>query len=154
MNFEPEIQKIYDSLEPKQKAFIDAYLTNGYRGTQAALTAKYSEKSVKQIATENLSKPSIRAVLDSVISSAAIRAGITHDFLFQEQLEILQACKEGKSTDSGRLDAGNANIALAHLAKLAQLAPEVVKSTNEHFHYASDNEKLMEERIAKHLKGE
>jgi phage terminase small subunit len=45
-------------LTPKQKAFADEYIKCG-NATEAARKAGYSEKAARQIATENLSKPSI-----------------------------------------------------------------------------------------------
>jgi phage terminase small subunit len=43
-------------LTPKQQAFADYYIQSG-NATEAAIKAGYSEKTAKQIATENLSKP-------------------------------------------------------------------------------------------------
>ena len=45
-------------LTPKQKAFAEEYIKCG-NATEAARKAGYSEKAARQIATENLSKPSI-----------------------------------------------------------------------------------------------
>lgn len=50
-------------LTPKQKAFADEYIRNSGNATQAAITAGYSKKSAKSIATENLSKPAIAAYI-------------------------------------------------------------------------------------------
>ncbi len=47
-----------DKLTPKQKAFADNYIELG-NATEAARRAGYSEKTARQIGTENLSKPSI-----------------------------------------------------------------------------------------------
>lgn len=49
-------------LTPKQKAFADEYLICG-NATEAAKKAGYNPKSARQIATENLSKPSISAYI-------------------------------------------------------------------------------------------
>ena len=49
-------------LTPKQKAFADEYLICG-NATEAARKAGYKAKSARQIATENLSKPSISAYI-------------------------------------------------------------------------------------------
>lgn len=51
------------SLTPKQKAFCDEYLANGYNGTQAALKVGYSKKTAYSIAGENLKKPEIKAYI-------------------------------------------------------------------------------------------
>lgn len=45
-------------LTPKQKAFADYYLETG-NATEAARRAGYSEKTARQIGTENLAKPYI-----------------------------------------------------------------------------------------------
>ena len=45
-------------LTPKQKAFADYYLETG-NATEAAKRAGYSEKTARQIGTENLAKPYI-----------------------------------------------------------------------------------------------
>lgn len=45
-------------LTPKQKAFADYYIECG-NATEAAKKAGYSKSAARQIATENLSKPSI-----------------------------------------------------------------------------------------------
>ena len=49
-------------LTPKQKAFADEYLICG-NATEAARKAGYNPKSARQIATENLAKPSISAYI-------------------------------------------------------------------------------------------
>lgn len=51
------------ALTPKQKAFCDEYLANGYNGTQAALKVGYSKKTAYSIAGENLKKPDIKAYI-------------------------------------------------------------------------------------------
>lgn len=47
-----------EELTPKQKAFADYYIECG-NATEAAKRAGYSDKTARQIATENLTKPSI-----------------------------------------------------------------------------------------------
>lgn len=49
-------------LTPKQKTFADEYLICG-NATEAARKAGYNPKSARQIATENLAKPSISAYI-------------------------------------------------------------------------------------------
>ena len=51
-----------DKLTPKQKAFADYYIELG-NATEAARKAGYSKKAARQIATENLTKPSILAYI-------------------------------------------------------------------------------------------
>ena len=47
-----------EELKPRQKAFADYYIECG-NATEAAKRAGYSDKTARQIATENLTKPSI-----------------------------------------------------------------------------------------------
>ena len=50
-------------LTAKQQRFCDEYLID-LNATQAAIRAGYSEKAARQIATENMAKPSIREYID------------------------------------------------------------------------------------------
>ena len=50
-------------LTPKQKAFADEYIKSG-NASEAARKAGYSGKTARQIATENLSKPSISKYIE------------------------------------------------------------------------------------------
>ncbi len=51
-------------LTPKQDAFVKAYLLNGGNGTQAAITAGYSEKTANEQAAQNLAKLSIKNAIE------------------------------------------------------------------------------------------
>jgi phage terminase small subunit len=50
-------------LTPKQDAFVKAYLLNGGNATQASIDAGYSEKTAKEIGSENLTKPNIASAI-------------------------------------------------------------------------------------------
>ena len=67
-------------LTDKQAAFVTAYFECGYNGTAAAIKAGYSPASARQIATENLSKPAIRAALEE----RAKTHGLTEDGVYRE----------------------------------------------------------------------
>jgi phage terminase small subunit len=60
-----------DNLTDKQRAFINAYITNGFNATQAALTAGYS---VRQSGAENMSNPVIREAIDAYFAEHAMSA--------------------------------------------------------------------------------
>lgn len=49
-------------LTPRQQLFVAEYLIDG-NGARAARSAGYSEKTARQIATENLSKPYIQSAI-------------------------------------------------------------------------------------------
>lgn len=52
-----------NKMTAKQKRFCDEYLID-LNATQAAIRAGYSEKTARQIGTENLSKPSIKEYIE------------------------------------------------------------------------------------------
>ncbi len=78
-------------LTNKQKTFINAYLANGFNATQAAIKAGYSEKTARQIGSENLTKPVIRAAIDERLS--------THVMTADEALARLSAQARGSMID-------------------------------------------------------
>lgn len=67
-----------DDLKPieewtdKERAIVDQYFELGLNGTQAAIKAGYSKKSARQIASETLSKPYIRAEINRRLSLMAM----------------------------------------------------------------------------------
>lgn len=62
------------NLTHKQRAFVLAYLANGFNATQAALTAGYSEKTAYSIGSENLKKPEIKQAIDSFFEENTMSA--------------------------------------------------------------------------------
>lgn len=71
-------------MTPKQKAFVRAYKTNGGNGTQAAISAGYSEKTAEVIATENLRKPIIKQALEEEEKKIQQRYEYTLDDMVRE----------------------------------------------------------------------
>lgn len=53
---------------PRQFEFVKCLSLNGRNGTKAAIEAKYSEKTAKEIASQNLTKPIIIAMLEELES--------------------------------------------------------------------------------------
>lgn len=70
-------------LTEKQKRFVEEYLID-LNATQAAIRAGYSTDSARQIGTENLSKPSIRAYIDREMAERSRRTGISQDRVIRE----------------------------------------------------------------------
>ena len=50
----------------RQFEFVKCLILNGRNGTQAAIEAKYSEKTAKEIASQNLTKPIIIKMLEEL----------------------------------------------------------------------------------------
>jgi phage terminase small subunit len=73
-------------LTDKQRAFCEQYLID-LNATQAAIRAGYAKKTARQIGTENLSKPVIKAAIQRAMVKVAEKASITVD-------EIIAGIKE------------------------------------------------------------
>lgn len=69
-------------LTEKQRLFIVEY-TKSCNGTKAALAAGYSKSTAKQMGVENLSKPSIKDVLDQITNDRASRGLLDGDLLME-----------------------------------------------------------------------
>lgn len=78
-----ETRKPKKKLTLKQQKFTKELLKSG-NGTQAAIKAGYSERSARQIAAENMTKP----VIQSTIQSAAEKLGINPEYVLGNLKEI------------------------------------------------------------------
>jgi phage terminase small subunit len=65
-----------DNLTAKQKRFCEEYVID-WNGTRAAIAAGYSEKTAKEIASENLTKPNIKDYIEQVREDLEKQAGIS-----------------------------------------------------------------------------
>lgn len=100
-----------DNMTPKQKGFADYYIELG-NATEAAIKAGYSKKSARQVGSENLSKPYIKAYIDERLKemeSKRIASG-------EEVLQYLTKVMRGEEKDQFDLDA-----ALQDRTKAAEL---------------------------------
>lgn len=70
-------------LTEKQQRFVEEYLID-LNATQAAIRAGYKPSSARQVGTENMSKPSIRACIDQAIAERSKRTGINQDRVIRE----------------------------------------------------------------------
>lgn len=89
-----------DKLTPKQKAFADYYIECG-NATEAAIKAKYSKKTARQIGTENLSKPSISEYIAERMKAVEEKRIATGD----EVLRYLTSVMRGEEKDQFDLEA-------------------------------------------------
>ena len=81
----------------KQKRFCDEYLID-LNATQAAIRAGYSEKTARQIGTENLSKPSIDEYIKNRMAEKEAALIANQD----EVLKYLTAVLRGEAYDNNR----------------------------------------------------
>ena len=74
-------------LTAKQKRFVEEYLID-LNATQAAIRAGYSPNSARDIGSENLTKPHIRARVDEALAERSKRTGINADRVVRELARI------------------------------------------------------------------
>lgn len=87
-------EKAVNTMTPKQQKFCDEYLISG-NATDAAIKAGYSPKTAKQIATENLSKPNVKAYIDGQL--AQLHSSKIADA--EEVLRYLTSVMRGEHTE-------------------------------------------------------
>jgi phage terminase small subunit len=111
-------------LTPKQEAFCQEYLVD-LNATQAAIRAGYSEKTARQIADENLSKPYLAARVQELMAARAERTQLSADWVLDRLKEVAERSmqrepvrdRSGKETGEYRFDSSGANRALELLGK-------------------------------------
>lgn len=91
-------------LTPKQKAFANYYIECG-NATEAAKKAGYSENTARQIATENLSKPSISDYIQERMAQQDANRVASAD----EVVRFYTSVMRGEVKDSFGLDASLAD---------------------------------------------
>ena len=97
------------NLTPKQQRFVEEYLID-LNATQAAIRAGYSEKTAKEIGSENLTKPNIAKAIAEAQEKLSNKAQVTVEMIVQGLLNEAKDLSEG-STQSARVSAW------AHLGK-------------------------------------
>lgn len=97
-------------LPPKQRLFIEAYISNGFNATQAAITAGYSEKTAYSQGSRLLKNVEVKNAIQQRMKEAAMSAdealyrlslqaaGSMEDFLDVEgnNIDLVKADKRGK----------------------------------------------------------
>ena len=81
------------ALTGKQCRWVDEYLVD-LNGAAAAVRAGYSEKSARAIASENLTKPYIQAVLQARQAALASELHVTRQGVIQGLLEAVNMSRE------------------------------------------------------------
>jgi phage terminase small subunit len=92
------------TLTPKEESFCREYVANNGNATKAAEAAGYSKKTARQIGTEILTKPSIKARLKALSAKSVAKSEATAERVVEE-LAILALsdiadfveCEEGEA---------------------------------------------------------
>lgn len=96
------LKKVVNTLTPRQQKFCDEYLISG-NATDAAIKAGYSPKTAKNIGSENLAKPDLKAYIEAQL--AALHSEKIADAT--EVLEYLTSVMRGKHTEEVPLLCGD-----------------------------------------------
>lgn len=83
-------------LTAKQRRFCNEYLID-LNATQAAIRAGYSEKNARNIASENLAKPNIKAYIDERMAEKESQLIATQDEVLKYLTSVLRG--ESQSTE-------------------------------------------------------
>lgn len=76
----------------KQELFVSEYLIDG-NGARAARSAGYSEKTARQIATENLSKPYIQAAIAAKQQETAVKLELRKEHVLLAHMEAVSLAR-------------------------------------------------------------
>jgi len=76
------------ALSAKQRAFVDAYLSNGKNAMRAAISAGYSKKSAKANASRMMENDGIKAAISAAVEKASEHCQISFERWIQEYLYV------------------------------------------------------------------
>lgn len=112
------------NLTDKQKIFCEEYLID-LNATQSAIRAGYSEKTAKQIGTENLSKPALAEYIAELKAKRSESTAINAAWVLRQAVKVHERCmqaepiidKEGGHTGEYKFEHSGANKALEIIGK-------------------------------------
>ena len=84
-----------EKLTDKQKRFCEEYIID-LNATQAAIRAGYSEKTARQTASENLSKPDIQDYISELKNKVSERLNLSVDWVVNRLKEISDKCMQAE----------------------------------------------------------
>mgnify|MGYP000495309096 CR=1 FL=1 len=93
------------ALTSKQQRFVDEYLID-LNGAKAAIRAGYSEKTARNIASENLAKPDIAEAVAAAAAMRSERTQIDADWVLREAQKLYALCidHDDRTNAKGTLD--------------------------------------------------
>tara|TARA_R110002012_G_scaffold316344_1_gene531196 strand:+ start:1650 stop:2084 length:435 start_codon:yes stop_codon:yes gene_type:complete len=110
-------------LTDKQEMFCKEYLID-LNATQAAIRAGYSEKTAKQVGSENLSKPDIQERLSELKAHREERLQIDAEWVLSQAVKVHRMCMQeepviigGEPTGEFKFDSSGANKSLELIGK-------------------------------------
>jgi len=82
-------------LNDQQDRFCHEYIID-LNGTQAAIRAGYSERSARQIAAENMAKPSIRKRIAELAAERNEAVGLSAQFVIEGIIKNIRRCEQAE----------------------------------------------------------
>lgn len=115
-------------LTDKQRRFVEFYCGEcKFNATQSAIKAGYSEKTARQVGSENLSKPDIQEYISEFMNQATEEAEVTTEW-------VVKRLKKLADPDSGDV---NASACVAACGKLSDYTGGFDKNKNHTVHSGS-----------------
>lgn len=88
-----EEKALREGMRPKQISFCEEYAIDK-NGTQAAIRAGHSEKTARQIASENLTKPDIAKYIEFLLAKQTKRTEINADYILKGLKTVADRCSK------------------------------------------------------------
>ncbi len=114
-------------LTAKQEKFARSWVSNGHYGLQAALFAGYSNKTAKFIASENLTKPNVKAFITKLEQPVLKKLGLDENWV----LTKLANYSEALITDYFTYDKETKMIELKDLTELPKQMIEAIEEISQ-----------------------
>lgn len=110
-------------LTDKQEMFCLEYIKD-LNATQAAIRAGYSEKTARQIGTENIAKPVIQERLSELMRERSEKTKIDAEWVLRQAVKVHDRCMQaepvivnGEPTGEFKFEAAGANKSLELIGK-------------------------------------
>lgn len=108
-----------------RSVFIEEYLTNGFNGVQAAISAGYSQATARSKACQILREPAVAAKVEEFRKELAKKYNITKEGIIVDYMSVLTQCMQSDNPK----DRNNALMALRDLSKLAGVLEDAGNKT-------------------------
>ena len=134
-------------LNEKQKRFCEEYLID-LNAAAAARRAGYSEKTAKQIGTENLSKPYIKSYIDKLKKKRSEQTGVDAEFV----VNYLKSIVTSDFSDLGQTKGGIFKIkSLDEIPKPLRMLIQEIRNTKDGVVIKICDKMKALEMIARHI---
>ena len=115
-----------NKLTNKQEMFCREYVRNGHNGDAAAVFAGYSKSTARNIASENLTKPNIKAFVEKLEAPVLKKLGLDENWV----LTKLKSFSDALITDYFLIDE-HKNIVLKDFDKISKEKWEAVEDISQ-----------------------